>query len=206
MSTLAAVPTSVAHALSGARHHGLGERIHEARTPGLAWRVVSGAVRLDTLDSEDGTPEFAGLAVPGDIVGAESLLLGECYFRATALTPTVLVPWPGAAAPQGVSLLGALARTEQRAAKVVALRAGQAIERVKRLIQLLVPESGSGALVRVALPPLRDMADITALTIETVSRSLSGLRRQGMLEPDGQRRGRGQKICRCLVPDMTTLA
>lgn len=192
--------------LSDARPLDAGERLHEAHAPGSAWRVVSGAVRLDTLDEEDGEPVFAGLAVPGDIVGAETLLLGQCHFRATALTPTVLTPWPGTVGSPSASLLGALARTEQRAAKVVALRAGQAIERVKRLIQLLVPENGGESLAHIVLPPLRDMADITALTIETVSRSLSGLRRQGVLESTGQRRGRGQKSCRCLMPSATPMA
>jgi CRP-like cAMP-binding protein len=179
------------------RHHASGARIHEAGSAGSAWRVVSGAVRLDAID---GDAVFAGLAVPGDVLGAESLLLGHCHFRATALLPTVLTPWPGAAPAQGTFLLGALARAEQRTARVVALRAGQAVDRVKRLIQLLVPEAGGGALVQVMLPPLRDMADITALTCETVSRSLSLMRRQGTLAAAGQRRGRGTKICRYRLP------
>jgi CRP-like cAMP-binding protein len=197
-------PARVAASPLAARRYASGERIHEALASGTAWRVSSGAVRLDAL-GEDG-PVFAGLAVPGDIVGAETLLLGICHFRATALTPSVLTPWPGSVSSPGASLLGALAQAQQRGASLVALRAGQAIDRVARLIRLLVPEGNGQLLVQIVLPPLRDMADITALTMETVSRSLSSLRRLGMLEPDGQRRGRGDKTCLCLVPEMTVSA
>ncbi len=188
---------------SGERHCASGERVHEALAPGSAWRVRSGAVRLDALG--DGGVVFAGLGIPGDIIGAETLLLGMCHFRATALTPTVLTPWPGSASSRGASLLGALAQVQQRGASLVALRAGQAMDRVARLIRLLVPESGGESLIQIVLPPLRDMADITDLTIETVSRSLSNLRRLGMLEPDGQRRGRGDKTCLYLAPEMVAM-
>lgn len=174
-----------------------GECLHEAGDCGLAWRVVSGAIRLDSIEDEVQPSSFAGLAIPGDIVGAESLLLGRCTFRATALTLTVLAPWPGEVQPQPWQVLQVLAQTEQRAAKTIALRAGQAVDRVRRLVNLMV-QPGSGNLLAV-LPSLRDMADITALTFETVSRSLSELQRRGLLEPEGQRRGRGKKTSRCHV-------
>jgi DNA-binding IclR family transcriptional regulator len=107
---------------------------------------------------------------------------------------------------QGATLLGALALAQQHGASLLALRAGQAIDRVTRLIRLLAPASGGDPLVRIALPPLRDMADITALTVETVSRSLSGMRRRGLLESDGPRRGRGDKTCRCLAAERGAMA
>lgn len=191
---------------SSARHHAPGERIHEAGASGSAWRVISGVVRLDAPEGADGRLVFAGLAVPGDIVGAETRMFGLCFFGATALTPTKLSPWPGATAPQADFLMNALARAERRTARMMGLRAGQAIDRVKRLIQLLVPHRDGEAFIEIELPSLRDIADITALTMETVSRSLSGLRRQGMLEPSGQRRGNGRKNCRCRVPDAPAAA
>ena len=84
---------------------------------------------------------------------------------------------------------------EARAAfeRVVALRSGQAIERIRRLIRLLLPQAS--AVARAELPPLRDIAEITALTAETVSRTLSGLRRQKVIEPEQPRCGRGHKSC-----------
>lgn len=171
-----------------------GQRIHDAGAMGFAWRVSHGVVRFDTA-ADDGELSFAGLAMEGDLVGTEVLMFGRFAHRATALTPCRLEPWPGRLDQDRASLLQALARAEQRAADIVALRSGQAMARVCRLIALLLPHSAT-APQRTDLPPLRDMAEITALTIETVSRMLSGLRRIGALEPERERRGNGSKACR----------
>ena len=172
-----------------------GQRIHEAGAMGFPWRVSRGVVRFDTTEVDDHELSFAGLAMEGDLVGAEVLMFGRFAHRATALTPCELEPWPGHMGQDRDGLLQALARAEQRAADVVALRSGQAMARVCRLIQLLLPRSASEPQ-RTDLPPLRDMAEITALTSETVSRMLSGLRRLGALEPEQERRGNGGKSCR----------
>lgn len=171
-----------------------GQRIHDEGAEGAAWRLVSGVVRFDLVDAAGGGPVFAGLALGGDIVGTEALLFGRYSFRATALTDCQLSLWPGRATAERDSLLHALTTAEHRSARVVALRSGQAIERVGRLIRLLLPQAPAAA--RTELPPLRDIAEITSLTVETVSRTLSGLRRQKVLEPEQQRRGRGRKSCR----------
>jgi CRP/FNR family nitrogen fixation transcriptional regulator len=179
---------------SNDRRFDQGQRIHDIDEIGSAWRVTAGAVRFDAPDGEGGLT-FAGLAAVGDIVGAETLLFGRCAFRAIALTPCSLTPWPGAVAAEEPSPLQALACAERRAARVVALRAGQAADRVTRLIRLLAPVGG-GAGGLAVMPTLRDMADITALTVETVSRALSALRRKGVFAPQGERRGGGSKTCR----------
>jgi hypothetical protein len=172
-----------------------GQRIHEAGAMGFPWRVSHGVVRFDTGEADDGELSFAGLAMEGDLVGAEVLMFGRFAHRATALTACRLEPWPGRLGQDRDSLLQALARAEQRAADIVALRSGQAMARVCRLIELLLPRSAT-ATQRTDLPPLRDMAEITALTCETVSRMLSGLRRLGALQPEQERRGNGSKSCR----------
>ncbi len=172
-----------------------GQRIHDAGAMGFPWRVSQGVVRFDTADADDGELSFAGLAMEGDLVGTEVLMFGRFAHRATALTPCQLEPWPGRLDQDRTGLLQALARAEQRAADVVALRSGQAMARVCRLIALLLPHSVT-APQRTDLPPLRDMAEITALTGETVSRMLSSLRRIGALEPERERRGNGSKTCR----------
>ena len=171
-----------------------GQRIHDTGAEGTAWRVASGVVRFDLIEVSGGEPVFAGLAMGGDIVGAEVLLFGQFSYRATALTDCELAPWPGRTLADSDSLLRALTLANHRAARVVALRSGQAIERVRRLIRMLLPQAP--AAPRAEIPPLRDIAEITALTVETVSRILSGLRRQKVLEPEQQRRGRGRKSCR----------
>jgi len=163
-----------------------GERIFEAGAAGLAWRVVSGSVRLDRREA-DGQLWLANLAVAGDIIGAETLVFGAYTFEATALSPCVLTPWPeGDGVPADNSLLTTLAGAERRAAKVLALRYGQALERVRRLVRLLARDGEAGSVV---LPSRREMADITALTLETVSRAVSALRQSGELQPQRKPRG-----------------
>lgn len=166
-----------------------GEILYETGSEGAAWRVLAGSVRLDRTTAE-GKPGFASLAIRGDIIGAETMLFGAYSFTATALAPCTLTSWPegeGAPAPAG-DLLKTLVGAERRAAEVIALRYGQAAERVKRLVMLLAaPGAECAGSVRsplqVTLPPRQDMADITALTLETVSRMVSGLRRSGVLNP-----------------------
>ena len=172
-----------------------GRVIYSAGDAGLAWRIAQGSVRLDR-PAGDSEERFANLAVQGDIIGAETLIFGHYTFTATALSPCVLAPWPeGDASSAGESLLHALGTSQKRMAEVIALRCGQAANRVRGLIHLLALGHGQGHGVchlpaSLTLPSLRDMADITALTAETVSRILSSLRRDGVLQLDGMRRGR----------------
>ena len=186
----------------GRRRHNFsrGERIYESGTAngyGRAWRIVSGSVRLDRPGG-DGEAMFASLAIPGDVIGSETIVLGQTGFAATALLPCVLEPWPeapapcvGAASPEAlsVSLSRNLVMAERRATEVIALRCGHAMERVQRLVLLLANGAGDATRgVRVVLPTLRDMAEITALKIETVSRAIGHLRRDGLLQADKERK------------------
>ncbi len=166
----------------------IGETLFEAGAPGSPWRVVSGSVRLDRANGSDSG--FASLALRGDVIGAETLLFGRYTFTARALSDCTIEPWlePGTQ-PGGETLLLALTSSERRAAEVVALRCGQAIDRVKRLLLLLAHEDPKGYRPpRVLLPELRDIADITNLAVETVSRALSRLSSQGLLQKHGWRR------------------
>ena len=58
----------------------------------------------------------------------------------------------------GESLLASLAQAQQRAAEVVALRGGQAVDRVLGLIRLFTDSTG-----QAVLPTRQDIADITDL-------------------------------------------
>ncbi len=151
-----------------------GTEIYQAGASGMAWRVVSGTVRLDRIDEAGET--FAGLALSGDVIGAESLLFGHYSYRARAVSYCVVEPWlTHDAQGQQEGLLHALAGVQRRMADVLALRCGKAGERVRRLLTMM-------GEAQLALPLQRDIADITDLTIETVSRVLSqfgGSRRGG---------------------------
>ena len=103
-----------------------GQAIYVAGAEGLAWRVKSGVVRLDTT-TKNGGLSFASLAIAGDIVGCETMLFGAYTFSASALTHCELSPWPeGEPAGESESLLESLALAQRRAADVIVLRGGQA--------------------------------------------------------------------------------
>lgn len=155
-----------------------GELLHQAGEAGLAWRVGKGVVRLDMI-ADDGTAAFASLAIAGDILGCETMLFGAYTFSAVALTQCELAPWPeGDPDASGSSLLESLANAQRRAAEIVALRGGPALGRVTSLIRLLADGAG-----KVVLPPRQDIAEITDLRFETISRIIKGLERSQVLLP-----------------------
>jgi len=165
----------------------IGERIYAAGSEGIAWRVRSGAVRLDRVSA--GGCHYAGLALRGDVIGAETLLFGKYSFAASAIGDCELEPWLAAdKALSGESLLQTLAAAERRAADALALRAGEAFERVRRLCLLLARYCDEGHR-EITIPELRDMAAITNLTEATVSRAMSRLTRLGLLQRQGRRHG-----------------
>lgn len=155
-----------------------GADVYHAGDDGQAWRVHSGVVRLDAALA-GGDQRFASLAIAGDIIGCEALLFGRYTFAASALTECQLAPWPeGDQAATGESLLRSLALAQKRAADLVALRGGEALTRVVNLIRLLADTSGA-----VVLPTRQDIADITDLRFETISRIIKRLERAEVLAP-----------------------
>lgn len=164
-------PSSPLAAASAAqRRYKRGELIHRVADDGQVWRVISGAVRLD-LHGPDG-PMFASLALPGDMIGLESLVFGHYGFTARALTPCTLAPRTADDPPP----LAQMAAATRRAAQVTALRSGRAPERIRRLVALLT-DHGAHPLAgqRRLLPRLADIAEITDLTVETVCRTTASL-------------------------------
>ena len=158
--------------------HCASDKIYDAGSEGIAWRVKRGVVRLDT-GKQHGNANFASLAIAGDIIGCESMLFGIYTFSASALTECELSPWPqGETTNSGESLLHSLAQAQSRAADMIALRGGQATNRVLGLIDLLGDEAN-----RVVLPTRQNIADITDLRFETISRIIKGLERVGILQP-----------------------
>lgn len=156
------------------RHCKRGELIHHIADDGPVWRIISGSVRLD-LHGSDG-PMFASLALPGDMIGLEVLVFGHYGYTARALTPCILAP------RTADDPLAQMAAATRRAAQVVTLRNGRAIERVQRLIALLTDHGARPpGKERLLLPRLSDIAEITGLTVETVCRMTAELATTGGL-------------------------
>lgn len=180
-------PESVPPSLS---RHTRGSEIYRAGDDGVAWRVCLGAVRLD--QHLEGETRFAGVAVAGDIIGAEVLMFGRYTYTARALSELTLEPWSTSldeVAPG--KLMQMLAGIERRSVDSIALRSGTAERRIGQLLGLIGRGLALGRnKVRVALPTLRDIAEITGLTIETVSRTIKSLRGNGELEMVGERQAR----------------
>jgi CRP-like cAMP-binding protein len=164
-----------------------GDVIYRQGEPGRSWRVLSGIVRLDreSTPTESG---FVSLAIKGDVIGAEILLFNQYTFTATALADCELLAWPeGEEAPLADSILRVMATAERRTSEMLVLRCGQATARLKNLLQLLsrgCQQDESSNSKRVTLPSVRDIAQITALTMETVSRTISIFKKSGTISSE----------------------
>lgn len=113
-----------------------GELIYVSAYQGPAWRIIENTVRLDLHAKESGE-NLASLALPGDMSGIEPLFFGRDGFTARALTPRTPIPHDAADHP-----LAQMATAVQRAAQVVALRAGSAAGHIQYLVALVTNHGG----------------------------------------------------------------
>lgn len=159
--------------------------IYLAGTTGPSWRIRRGVVRLSHPSPDGNTPVFAGIARAGDILGSEIQLFGTYTCDAYPIGEVELEAWLQA---DTRSLLRTIAAAERRTVEAISLRAGEAMDRIRRLFVILSGETAQET-IPVFIPCLKDMADITGLTQETVSRVVSQLRRLGILTRQGRSHG-----------------
>ena len=157
------------------------------------YKVTSGGVRTYKLLS-DGRRQIDAFHLPGDIFGIET---GDAYrFGAEAVCCSTLIAYRRCsldtlAANDGIfvrSVVGAMMRSLERAqSHMMLLGRKSAVEKVATfLLDMANRMRGQGA---VDLPMSRmDIADHLGLTIETVSRSLTQLERQKVIELPTHRR------------------
>lgn len=160
-----------------------GDVIYFAGSKGPAYKILEGSVRLDRGYVEHHQERFANLAVTGDLIGAEVLLSQYYAFDVRALTDCEIAVWQEPSLMWAEALASELIRSNQRKSDVVSLRCGLAMDRILRFIRLVGGNSSSTTQNNLCLPPLKETAEITDLTIETVSRCLTSLRKQGILRP-----------------------
>jgi CRP/FNR family nitrogen fixation transcriptional regulator len=157
------------------------------------YKVVSGAVRTYKLLS-DGRRQIDAFHLPGDIFGVEA---GEEHrFSAAAVTETRLVVHRREARTLAsddgtlarevvVAMMRGLERAQEH---MMLLGRKSAKERIASFVLALSGRSG-GRGNTIELPMSRtDMADHLGLTIESVSRAVTQLERDGLIELPPNRR------------------
>lgn len=156
------------------------------------YKVVSGAVRTYKI-LNDGRRQIGGFYLPGDIFGLQ--FADEHVFSAEAITDTkvlvikrtALTALAGRDAAVSKELFTLTSRELQRVQDRMLLLVKSARERVASF--LLEMAERACANNTVELPMSRqDIADYLGLTIETVSRTLTGLESAAAIELPASRR------------------
>jgi CRP/FNR family transcriptional regulator, nitrogen fixation regulation protein len=173
-----------------------GQQIYKEDSPVESWyRIVSGVARRFSTRA-DGRRQIVDLLLPGDIFGFG--VRGKHHFAVEAIADgTVVARYPR-------SRLEALADSDGRIARELRDAACEAMARLQALIinlgETTAEEKVGHFLVRMTerlgcvpadrlvLPLSReDIADYLALSVETVSRSLTQLKRRGVIRLTGTR-------------------
>ena len=165
-----------------------GQEIYAAGDPAdHCYRVVSGSVRTVGLD-EDGRRHIAEFLLPGDLFGFDAL--GAHHLSAEAVTDVVVLRYPRRIVEAMADRHGALGR-RLRDLALQSLR--RAHEKMFLLGRKTAGERLAAFLLEMAAPPpadrggvvlpmtRADIADHLGLTIETVSRNMARLCRDGTI-------------------------
>ncbi|MBI1187032.1 MAG: helix-turn-helix domain-containing protein [Alphaproteobacteria bacterium] len=164
-----------------------GEEIYAEEAPAVfLYRVVSGAVRLTRILS-DGRRQVGAFLLPGDCFGLEPGAAHGCSAEAVVDTRVALVRRATieARAAEDAALASAMWRlTQNELARLqdhmLLLGRKSAVQRVSAFLLEMAARAAHDACID--LPMSRsDIADYLGLTIETVSRTLSQLERDGYI-------------------------
>jgi len=154
--------------------------------------LTEGMLKLYKL-MPDGRRQITGFMIPGDFIG---LAYGQSYiYSAEAVTPTTACRFKRSALlekmvdyPELEHRLLSLASNELAAAQAQMLLLGRksARERLASFLVGLAERRGIGDAEPMPLPMSRgDIADFLGLTIETVSRAFTAMRKEGLISlPD----------------------
>jgi len=156
------------------------------------YRVISGSVRTYKILS-DGRRQIGGFYLPGDIFGLE--FAEEHTFSAEAVSDAKVVVVKRSAISTlssrdpaiGGELFALTGRELRRAQEHVLLLVKSAQERVASFLLEMAERAGSGNTVELPMSR-QDIADYLGLTIETVSRTLTGLESAAAIEVPTSRR------------------
>jgi len=156
------------------------------------YKVLTGVVRTSKI-LNDGRRQIGGFYLPGDLFGLD--FGGEHAFSAETITDArILIIRRSAAVSLSTrdvtvahQLFTLTARELQRTQDHVVLLIKSAKERVVTFILEMAERAPESKLIE--LPMLRqDIADYLGLTVETISRTLSGLEASGAIRLEASRR------------------
>ena len=156
------------------------------------YKVISGSVRTYKI-LNDGRRQIGGFYLPGDIFGLQ--LADEHAFSAEAITDTkvlvvkrsALTALAGRDATVGRDLFNLTSRELRRMQDRILLLVKSAQERVASFLLEMAERASAGNIVELPMSR-QDIADYLGLTIETVSRTLSGLESAAAIEVPTSRR------------------
>jgi CRP/FNR family transcriptional regulator, nitrogen fixation regulation protein len=156
------------------------------------YRVISGSVRTYKI-LNDGRRQVGGFYLPGDIFGLE--FTEEHTFSAEAVSDAKVVVVKRSAISTlsrrdpaiGGELFALTGRELRRAQDHVSLLVKSAQECVASFLLEMAERAGSGNTVELPMSR-QDIADYLGLTIETVSRTLTGLESAAAIEVPTSRR------------------
>ena len=180
----------VLHRIGSKRHFERGQTIFSEGDPAeFAYRVLKGAVRL-CRHMADGRRQISQFLLPGDFFSF--MELSEHSFTAEAVSDAILICYPqrqverlGEERPSLRRRFSALLSRRVRDIQnhLVILGRQTAKEKVASFLLLLIEHDGSEHGDCLDVPMSRqDIADYLGLTIETVCRVLSAMKRDGLLE------------------------
>lgn len=165
-------------------------------TDGRVYAVRSGALKTIAITA-DGEEHVLGFHLPGELLGLDSLATGTHCAEAVALSNTQVCEFPvqgilnrSASVPElGARMLQVLGSSalDSRVHVDLLLRR-QADERVAMFLHDLLARFGRhGANASLMLPMSReDVGRYLGLALETVSRSLTRLQEEGLIEVSGR--------------------
>jgi CRP/FNR family nitrogen fixation transcriptional regulator len=156
------------------------------------YRVVSGSVRTYKI-LNDGRRQIGGFYLPGDTFGLQ--FADEHTFSAEAITDakvlvvkrSALTTLAGRDAAIGRELFAVTGRELRRVQDRVLLLVKSAQERVAGFLLEMAERACAGNIVELPMSR-QDIADYLGLTIETISRTLTGLENVAAIEVSTSRR------------------
>jgi CRP-like cAMP-binding protein len=190
------LPTAVEHLASRAYYH-KGETIYYQAGPAeFCYRIESGAARECALLA-DGRRQVVGFLMAGDMFGfcapEVHRFSGEIIVDATVVAryPRHWIERLAESDPEVARRYRQLASEaiDHLQARIAMLARPTALEKVSSFLLEMADRSAFGSKQLIELPMSRyDIADYLALSVETVSRSLTALRRRRVIALPGARR------------------